>query len=121
VRYLVRGALVVGIRIDIVRWIDDGFPGWVECRFFDASGTEHRVQEKAPVVTSADISAASSYPQPGVVACTVLRRDVAADGHEIVSVTTEQPYGIQSTDGRNRFDVPADSLVECPGRTNGAS
>jgi hypothetical protein len=113
-RYPVCEISMMGIRISIVRWVADDQPGWVECSFLDDAGSEHRVREKAPVVSSADLHAGSRYPQPGIIGCTVLRRHRAADGHEVVTVETEQPWGIESVEGRSQFEVRAESLVEFP-------
>ena len=100
-------------------WVDDEQPGWVECTFVDDVGNEHLVREKAPVVSSANLHAGSQYPQPGIIGCTVLRRQRTADGHVVVSVDTELPWGIQSVEGRSRFDVRAESLVEFPNEPAG--
>lgn len=100
------------IRVQIVRWVDDHQPGWVECHFVDAAGAEHRLVEKAPVLTDEPLGAASSYPRPGGVACTVLSRARGGDGHELVTVDTDRPWGLRATDGATRFVVRADQLHE---------
>jgi len=103
---------MVGIKVQIVRWIDDDQPGWVECTFLDYRGEEHRFREKAPVVSEADLHAGSPYPQAGIIGCTVLRRYVAEDGHTVMLIDTDQPWGIQSVEGRSRFDVAPENLLK---------
>jgi hypothetical protein len=36
----------------IVRFVDQHFPGWVECEFIDAEGRRHTVRDKVPVFTT---------------------------------------------------------------------
>jgi hypothetical protein len=103
---------VTGIRAQILRWIADDFPGWVECSFLDHQGEEHRFREKVPMVSSADLHAGSPFPQPGVIGCTVVRRSIDESGRSVVSVDTDQPWGIESIDGRSRFEVDPEDMVE---------
>ena len=102
---------MTGIRVQILRWVDDHFPGWVECSFLDNRGDEHRFVEKAPVVSS-DLHAGSPFPQSGFVGCTVVRRYTAESGRSVVSVDTDQPWGIESVEGKSRFEVGPEDLVE---------
>jgi hypothetical protein len=105
---------MVAIRVQVLGWIDDAQPGWVECSLVDARGKKHRFREKAPVVSSAGLHAGSQYPQPGIIGCIVLRRYKGEDGQEVASVDTDRPWGILSVDGTSQFDVLADNLVEVP-------
>jgi hypothetical protein len=103
---------VLEIRVSIERFTDSSQPGWVECVFVDAAGRRHLFVEKAPVVSAEDLWADSLYPREGFIACTVISVDRDADGREIVTVETEEPWGIESTTGQVRFEVFRDQLVE---------
>jgi hypothetical protein len=103
---------MLGIEVQILRYVDDHQPGWVECSFSDASGSEHLFLEKAPVVSTADLHPGSPYPQVGIIGCTVLKRYVAEDGRQVVTVDTERPWGIESKEGRSQFDVRPEQLRE---------
>ena len=50
------------VRATAVRWADDHFPGWIEVDIVDAEDRTHRIVEKAPVLTRANITAASTFP-----------------------------------------------------------
>jgi hypothetical protein len=100
------------IRVWICRWVDDDQPGWVECELRDDTGSTHVFREKVPVVTHAALGPLSRFPRPGVIACVVLGRHRAADGHEVVSIDTQLPWGMESTSGLSRFDVDARNLVD---------
>lgn len=101
---------MLGVRVEISRYTDDSQPGWVECRLVDALGHEHVFVEKVPVVTKAHLDAASSYPQAGVLACSVLGGSERVRGHQVLHIDTQTPWGIESTAGRSRFDVFAEQL-----------
>jgi len=46
----------------IVRFVDEYQPGIVECEFADAEGRIHKIIEKIPIVTAADLWSDSAYP-----------------------------------------------------------
>jgi len=102
---------MLGIKVEISRYVDDYQPGIAECMFIDAWGNTQVFVEKVPVVTSAEIDANSSYPQPSVIACQIVgKRDV--DGREVVKVETETPWHIESIAGEACFEVFPDQLIE---------
>jgi hypothetical protein len=98
---------VVGVQVEIVRYVADSQPGWVECCLIDVHGRRWSFVEKVPIVTQAALGASSTYPQPGVIACEVVGR---AGG--VASIDTANPWGIKSLEGETRFEVPEGSLVE---------
>ena len=106
---------MLGVSVEISRYVDDSQPGWVECRLVDVLGDEHLFVEKVPVVTKAHLDAASSYPQVGVIACIVLGRSEHDDGRQLAHIDTQIPWGIESTAGRDRFDIFAEQLREIKG------
>jgi hypothetical protein len=103
---------MLNVRVNISRYTDDSVPGWVECRLIDALGHEHVFVEKVPIVTTADLDAASSYPQSGLIACVVQGSSEGDDGRQLVHIDTWTPDGVESLTGRSRFDVFPEQLVE---------
>jgi hypothetical protein len=99
------------LKVTITRFVDEGFPGFVECTFVDAQGETHCVIEKVPVITTDYLWTGSEYPREGRIACTVVARFVGAAGERLVRVDTELPYHIESERGETVFEVP-ESLVE---------
>jgi len=95
------------LSVQIVRFVDESFPGWVACQFTDASGRVHTIVEKYPIVAAEMLDADSQYPQPGAVECEVLERSEDARGRKIVRVGMP---GIESTEGLSEFVVLADGL-----------
>jgi hypothetical protein len=103
---------MLAVRVTISRYVDESFPGWVECALVDAYGYEHVFVEKVPVVTKDHLDAASSYPQSGVTACIIpdLGISQSDDGRRLVHIDTQTPWGVQSLAGRSRFDVFPEQL-----------
>ena len=93
------------LAITILGRVDDSQPGWVECVLTDASGHTHIFREKAPVVSSEALGAATAYPHAGCIACEILSRRPDERGRELVTVSTEKPWGCESTDGTTVFEV----------------
>lgn len=99
------------LTVEIVRFVDEYQPGFVECVFQDAANIEHVFVEKVPIVTTESLWSTSSYPQPGVIACVVQEEWEEKNGRLVVRVTTEQPWGVESTRGETSFVVLASQLV----------
>jgi hypothetical protein len=106
------GEPVLGVKVEISRYLDASFPGWVECTLVDALGVEHIFVEKVPVVTEAHLDGGISYPQPGVIACVVLERSERNDGRQLVHIDTRRPWDVESTAGKSRFEVFPEQLRE---------
>lgn len=98
---------MIAVRVQVLRFVDNDFPGFVECELVDAHGRQWRFVEKGPVVTSDYLTARHTYPLPGVIACEVLDRT-----NGIARIDTSRPWAIESTEGRTQFDVLEELLVE---------
>jgi hypothetical protein len=98
------------LSVQIVRFVDDRFPGWVACEFVDANSLRHVLIDKVPVFTDEPLDAASSYPQPGSAPCEVLARWQDTQGRELVRVTIARPVGMESTEGLSEFVVAGAQL-----------
>jgi hypothetical protein len=104
---------MLGVKVTILRYIsDDPQPGVVECQLEDANGNSWLFVEKTAIVSTADLDAKTNYPQPGIIACEVVRRSRESAGREVVRINTERPWLVESVDGSTEFDVTADSLVD---------
>lgn len=91
------------LAIKIVRFVDDSFPGWVECQFTDAEGRVHTIVDKYPTFTAEMLDADSEYPRSGVIQCEILSRN-QEDAHSEELVRIRMP-GIESTEGLSEFCV----------------
>jgi hypothetical protein len=80
--------------VEIIEYIDDGFPGWVRCKFIDAFGKTWNINEKVPVVSSENILSNTILPETGYVAGEILNEE-----NGIICFSTEKPYYIESDDG----------------------
>jgi hypothetical protein len=96
--------------VQIMRVIDDGFPGFVECVFVDAHNQEHTIVEKAPVVSRREISASSAFPLFGTGACEVILERADETGRVLLQVDTARPHGVESASGQTRFELLAQQV-----------
>ena len=85
--------------------VNNDQPGYVECAFKDAWDKEHIVHEKVPIVTDKDLDFDSNYPQEAVLRCKILKESNNKDGRKIISVTTSEPWGIETVEGLEEFDL----------------
>jgi hypothetical protein len=102
------------ISVQIARFIDSAFPGWVECEFVDAEGHQHIFKDKVPIFTVELLNADSKYPTPGDVACEILERFKDEKGRELKRVSTEKPFYIESSEGLSEFAVLASQVTSAP-------
>jgi hypothetical protein len=100
------------VKIVIVEWVDDYQPGVVKCSMNDAWGGSWSFVEKVPTVTAADLSRHSTYPQPGTIACEIVRRWRDGANREVVTVDMERPWHVEATTGESIFDVLPEQLME---------
>jgi hypothetical protein len=95
----------VDLAVQIVRFVDDYQPGILEVEFTDAAGQPHRLIDKAPIFTTATLSADSVYPQPGTVRCSLLRVLQDRGERELLTISTAEPFSIETAEGLTQFDV----------------
>src|ERR1700688_4514070 len=102
------------VAVQIVRFVDTSFPGWVECELVDVAGRRHILKDKVPTFTVEDLDAESKYPVPGFVACEVVERYQNEKGQQLVRVSTVKPYDVESTEGLSEFTVCASLVTSTP-------
>jgi hypothetical protein len=99
------------LRVQIVRYVDDHFPGFVECELVDASGRIHTFVEKGPVVSDRWPGPDDSYPMSGEIRCEILEQWNCPDGRDLLRVTTEQPDSVETKDGVAEFVVLSSQVI----------
>jgi len=99
------------LRVQIVRYVDDYFPGIVECELVDAAGRIHTFVEKGPVVSDQWPGPDDTYPMSGVIRCEILEQWHDPDGRDLVRVTTEQPDCVETKDGVMEFVVLSSQVI----------
>jgi hypothetical protein len=98
------------VSVQITRYVDDHFPGFVECVLVDVLGAAHTFVEKVPVVSTESLSAASTYPRNGEIECEICREWQDAAGHAFSIVRIESPWGVESTSGESEITVSSSQL-----------
>jgi hypothetical protein len=73
------------LRIQIVGFVDESFPGFIRCAFADADGNRHTFIEKIPVVTTENLWRDSAYPHKGKVPCENV--ETVEDGSGLARIT----------------------------------
>ena len=99
------------VSLQIVRFVDGSFPGWVECELTDAAGRRHIIRDKVPMFTTEPLDAESSYPTTGEMECEVVQRFQDESGQEWVRVRLR---GLESVEGVNEFTVAASLVTSFP-------
>jgi hypothetical protein len=99
------------LRVQIIRYVDDHFPGFVECEILDASGRVHTFVEKGPVVSNKWPGPDDSYPMSGEIRCEILEQWHCPDGRDLLRVTTEQPDHVETKDGVAEFVVLSSQII----------
>lgn len=97
------------VKVEITRFVDDNYPGWVECRLVDAWQQEWLFIEKAPVVTLEHLDSESTYPLTGYIFCFIVGTKYVAN-LEIITIDTSEPLHINAVDGETQFEVLAEQV-----------
>jgi hypothetical protein len=99
------------VSVSITEFVSDDQPGWVRCSLTDVAGRQWQFVEKAPVVSLANLTGQSTYPQPGQIGCRVLSRS-ANHGRPTAQIDISEPWGVESVDGNSVFEVFVSQLRE---------
>ncbi|WP_229929251.1 hypothetical protein [Kitasatospora xanthocidica] len=104
--------MVVELRCEAVRWVDDEpFPGIVEVQFTDAGGRRWSLIDKTPIFGGGmDLDSDSVYPVEVTVDCVVRECSGPPDNDGIVTVSTS-PHGVATPDGCEEFTVRRDQII----------
>ncbi len=104
----------MNLAVQIVRYVDDHQPGWVESQFVDAKGQCHTFRDKVPGFTAEHLGPESAYPQPGQVRCEALSQSQDALERTLIHISTARPDDIESTEGLSEFEVLSEQLSAIP-------
>jgi hypothetical protein len=99
---------VASVAVEVTRFVDANFPGWVEFVLHDALGTKWTFVDKVPVLSVEALSEASHYPRPAMIECEVVPDPSAAA--DLVKIDTSRPWGIEAEDGTSTFVVHRSQL-----------
>lgn len=92
------------VRTKVLGWADGGLPGSLELSLVDAGGAEHRIVEKAPVLSSVEIPAAGPFPRE-----LWIRGVAAAPSEGRVAVTFA--HGVATTADLDRLELAVTDLA----------
>jgi hypothetical protein len=99
------------LKVQIMRYVDDYFPGIVECELVDAGGHRHSFIEKGPVVSDEWPGPEDSYPKDGIIRCEILEQWRDLDGRDLLRVTTQRPDYIETKEGISEFVVLSSQVI----------
>ena len=74
------------VSVQIVRFVDSDFPGWVECELTYADGCRHIIRDKVPIFTAELLGVESRYPVAGGMPCEIVQRFNDMHGRELVRI-----------------------------------
>ena len=100
------------VAVEITRYVDASFPGWVEVVLRDARGSAWTFVEKVPVVSAESLTSASSFPRSGAITCEVVPGPSEAIASGLVEIDTSRPWGIEAKDGTFRFVIRDSQLIK---------
>jgi hypothetical protein len=100
--------------VSIVRFVDESFPGFVECEFIDAFKQKHTLIDKVPIFSEQVFWSDSSYPQSGNAGCEILGRFREERGRELLRIKIARPWAMETVDGETQFIVNTSQVSEDP-------
>jgi hypothetical protein len=97
------------LSVIIVRFVDETFPGFVECTFIDANQRVHTLVDKVPTFSALTLWSDSQYPQPGAACCRILESAHDESGRGLLRITID---GVETVDGETEFVVEKSQITE---------
>jgi hypothetical protein len=101
------------VRVQVVRWSDDAWPGRVEVHLRESDGTVATLIDKAPVfAVGGKLAPGVEVPAEIRVACDVL--DHSVDGASDRVAVVQLRYDLEDQTGRTTFRVNESQIVPSP-------
>ena len=75
----------------------------MEGQFLDAWGVLHIVHEKIPIISCENWI--DRFPVDGEIRCNITKEWIDDNGRKLIAVSTESPDDVETTDGKNEFDL----------------
>jgi hypothetical protein len=100
-----------GLKVTIVRFVDECQPGIVACEFTDAAENAHTLTDKVPMFTPELLWLDSKYPVMGTARCSVLRRWQDAQDRKLAQITITNPDSLETSHGKTEFVVLESQLM----------
>jgi hypothetical protein len=95
------------LKVVLVEYVDDSFPGWIKCRFEDVHGQIWEIIEKVPVLSTQALDSSSDFPIESFIAC-----EVKSQSDDVITIDTSKPWGISEVGGKFIFEVYKHQLTE---------
>ena len=101
------------VRCQAVRWVsDEPQPGWVEVQLIDADGAVWSLFDKPPVFDADDrLTPDAAYPLEVELDCEIVCRQADASGRDLITISTQRPWSVETETGRDQFRVALSQLV----------
>lgn len=100
----IRKAIMITVKVEILRIIDNSFPVFVECVLVDCNGKKHYFHDKLPVFS---LDCNTEVPRVGEMGCRIIQ-----DKQDTLVIGTLLPDGIESTNEEYRFEVYKSQISE---------
>lgn len=101
------------VRARIQRWFStEPLPGLVEVDLVDASGKRWTFVDKAALFGPEALMADTGYPRDCVIACIELGRRIDTHGREVVRISTDKPWGVETAEAVSVFEVDSSQLLD---------
>lgn len=98
------------VKVEVVRWVNHEWPGWIEVLLREADGTTTAIIEKVPVLLPDDLPATEpEIPSQIEIPCDVLERDQGTAGCTPPR-TAALPHSGPA--GRSVFRVPESDVTD---------
>ncbi|GAA0221940.1 hypothetical protein [Cryptosporangium japonicum] len=98
------------IRVEVVRWVDAEWPGWMEVHLREADGSTATIVEKVPVLLWDELPATElGLPAQIDIPCDVLEREQDVVGRAYALVRLR--FRIEAQGGRNTFRLPGGDVT----------
>jgi hypothetical protein len=99
------------VKVQILRFTASEQPGWVECALRDTTDREWTFVDKVSVFTEVSLGTDSFYPQPGFIACEIIRQWMDDQGRTRCLIDTQHPWGVSAKSGENQFEVFVEQIA----------
>lgn len=95
----------VNVDIVITHIVCEDFPVWLGFKLIDRHGNRHIFEEKEPIIMPANASIPEKFPLTITLKCELIETF-----KDYVVISTAEPYGITSIEGKSCFEMPLTAI-----------
>lgn len=102
---------MASIKVLVVEYVNDGYPGFAKAILKDVNGKEWIIEDKASHFSDSYLDDQSAYPFEGRIPCVIIQKFKGVQDRNCVQIDISSPIQMSSEDGTTTFNVFEEQIL----------